>query len=580
MLSYVALIFPKGDARRASLLAGKILSRTPYLSVSRGAGTFLLLTADPPRRLRAARGGEVQVVGEVYARGSLNPPDLPRDAECTPGRLLREIWGRYVAFGGPPNTDEQFVLRDPSGALEAYILQRTGILVVASHAPGWLVRLVDPAAGIDFTMLANALAHPLLAVHRSLLHRVTRLPAGGALAWNGSVGRISQPWCPALQAHCEPQRNGSHLRDAVLLSCAAVRARHSRLIVELSGGLDSAIVLGALVQSGGAAGITCVNFATRARAGDERPYARAAAAMCGVELVEVAAHERSVDYSFIAGLDQGPSPSLYGFDPILERTVSDLVCTSGSTACLTGQGGDAVFYQYPSLLPALDLLQADGVAALGSSQVVEIARRANTTVWDVWWRMLRHCVGCSAWGASSFERSMLGPAAVERLLPSLHVHPWLARAAELPPGKQEQLAALANCQLFNDPTLRSRVTQLCHPLLAQPVMAAALGVPTYRLASGLLDRALARQVFADLVPSAILERQGKGETSDYHYRALARNLPFLRDWLINGRLAAHRLLDRDALLAALDPDVLLHSARPGIALTYASIEAWARAWGL
>jgi len=117
-----------------------------------------------------------------------------------------------------------------------------------------------------------------------------------------------------------------------------------------------------------------------------------------------------------------------------------------------------------------------------------------------------------------------------------------------------------------------------HPLMAQPVLEAALAIPTWELARGGRDRGLERALFADRVPPEILNRQSKAEMSSFYARTVAANLPFLRGYLLDGCLCDAEVLDRVALERALREDALIQAPDSTAVLSAAAIEAWIRHW--
>jgi asparagine synthase (glutamine-hydrolysing) len=583
--SFVAILSKRSceESRARKELVERLLKRRwPELRSKYESGPLALWTK-PNFKPRILMGGRLVVVGELLAKDEVfeaNPSSgaAPTSAAATAAWLMGNCWGRYVAFVHDQSFPAAAIVRDPSGAVEALVAEGNGLAVVTPHLPRWLAHAVNGSISPDFAALATAVIHPLVATHQSLLHHVTLVPAGGVCLWNGRLSRPRVLWTPPRPEPVGTEAGAEMLRDAVLRSCKVLRQRHERITVELSGGLDSSIVLGALASLGTAQQISCVNFATGEAAGDERALARAAAAMWKVDLKELQADHRALDYSFLAAAPVGAVPRLYGLDNILEAGMTKAMCESGSTVSVTGQGGDAVFYQFPSLLSLVDLSEDQGPRAAFSPAVLQAARRTNSTIWRAWREMLRHACGFGR-GQAPFDLRLLGTAAKQRLELEPICSPWIV-PGRLPPGKEEQLEAIANGQIFNQWVPRRAAAEVRHPLLTQPVIEACMAIPTYELAYGSFDRALARHAFSDLIPRQIAKRRGKGETSSYHYRGLAENLPFLRERLIEGRLAAHGLLDREALEESLQDDVLLQSDAAAMALPYASLEAWAREWGL
>lgn len=576
--SFIALLDRSGDTARPVPAEAAIRVHAPGLvCVARVRGLSLFARSGTP--VSQCRDGNLIMLGHLYDRTGAAAPE--RWATGGPGDfpdLLERWWGRYLAFRRDPSSRQWDVLRDPSGALSALLVEGA-VGLVADELPGWLLGALDIAPRPDRRLVANALAVPTLTAHRSLLIGVTLLPAGAAARWDGRWSRPQLLW-RALARTPAAGANPDDIRDAVLTVGRALANPRRTMVVELSGGLDSAIVLAALATAGTASSLVAVNIATPQPSGDERGPARDAAARWGVELVEVAPGEGDLDYSVALA---GPQPGLrnaYGLDCVLERSVNGICEAFDADMILTGQGGDAVLFQFPTERVAYDLFADRGLASLFSRAAIDVARRTRVSIWRLASRML-----ASRWRGAAPDRmpatsTFLTRACRSMLDPSLGDHPWIGAAMSLPPGKRIQAFALANCQWFNGPAARRQRAQLVHPLLAQPVVEACLAMPTYALSYGTQDRALARALFADMLPASIARRRFKGETSAYYRRAIVHNLPYLRELLLDGCLVSAGLLDNGALEAALDENALIWRHDVGAIVSLASIESWSRHWGL
>jgi asparagine synthase (glutamine-hydrolysing) len=577
--TFIALLEGCAGAGPLSEVRRAIASRAPDLQ-PRFDGTGLSLHARAGDQVAASEDGSLVVVGPIYDKaGARSRLDGPEAAPPTFDALLADHWGRYVAFRRRPGTSGWDVLRDPGGGLAAWLVAGSAGLV-ADELPLWLLDSLHMSVRPDRRLLANALAMPTMTAHRSLLTNATLLAAGTAASWNGERWSSSRLLWPALGRAPAPDADAAAIRKALFTVVRAIAAEGNGAVIELSGGLDSAIVLGALSACRPQFPVVAVNLATRQDSGDERGPARDAAARAGVELIEIAAREEELDYRL--ALD-GPQPAqriAYGLDSILERSVAGAAGAFMADAILTGQGGDAVFFQFPSDKVAIDHMRATGLASLFSRTALDVARRARISLLRLQWNML-----ADRWRRVRPDRmppgmSFLTLEARAAFAPELGDHPWLAAASGLPPGKRLQVFALANCQWFNSPTARARQATLIHPLLAQPVVEACLAMPVYRLSHGTQDRALARTLFADLIPSSVSRRRAKGEASAYYRRSIVHNLPFLRRHLLDGCLVAAGLLDADALDAALAEDAMLWRQDARGIVSLASIESWARHWGV
>lgn len=514
--------------------------------------------------------GEGRRVGQSFA--------IPGARSRSVESLFERIWGSYVAIVRDESTGNVSIARDPSGGLPAHLVDAGGVAVLCDDLPPWLVKAIDRSLKPDPERLATALALPTILAHSSLLSHVTMIPAGAALDWQARVLGCEIKWNAPRARRTDPQPDA--IRSAVLMAARSWARELGPVLLELSGGLDSSILLGALRQGESRMAVSAINLATCQAGGDERGPARDACARWGVPLAEFIARAEEMDFARALSGPMPVQPLLYGFDPLLEGFVAGTARAFGVGAIMTGQGGDAAFFQFPSHRVAIDYFRDVGPAALFSAVALDAARRTGKSLWRVQWCMLKDRLAGTPADRMPPDLDILGPLAREAFAPELADHPWVAAATDLPPGKQAQIFALANSQMFNGPTRRCRIAPMIHPLMAQPVMEACLARPTYELSHGTQDRALARKLFADLLPASVARRRLKGEASTHYRRAMLANLPFLRSHLLDGCLVANRLLDPDILAATLDENVLMSSAPDHAPASLCAFESWARHWGL
>lgn len=535
-----------------------------------------LLIASSQERVSGADG--IILIGDVFGRrggrdGSPPPPGAPADRAAW---LARNRWGRYAAVF--PDGAALSLMRDPMGMMPLHALEIDGVLVAAPDVPPWLRTMA--ALRVDRAALAHALAHPPMLTWAPVLAGVQTLTPGvlhsrGQGGWTKTV-----IWDPArfvANAGEDAETLRRRLVDRIDMCVAAWAARYPAPHLELSGGLDSAIVLASLARAGLTPSAT--NFTTGYEGGDERRFARPLAERYGVRLQAHDARAAAIDYARLAGDVPGAAPQLHGLDPIHEQVIADHARAAGASAILTGQGGDAVFFQMPSLGIAADLAAKNGFAAFRDPLVLDLAARTARSAWRVLGVMLRERLIGTPVRRDTFDRRLLGDAVLDVLEAERLQHPWLGGLGALPPGKRVQLEAIANCQLFFTPVRRGIDRPLIHPLLSQPIVELCLSIPTWQLAPDIRDRGLARGAFRARLPEALLARRRKGEASTYYNRAIAENLPFLRDFLLGGRLAEMGFLDKARLEAALDANRMMHLDETRPVPLYVSFEAWLRRQG-
>jgi asparagine synthase (glutamine-hydrolysing) len=528
------------------------------------------------------------LVGAAFDRDTLNEqgasradPDIVADFEDPV--LVGRIWGSFLAIRRRAGALVTTILRDPGGGLPAFLAEANGLLIVSPALPEWLRRAagIDPV--VDIEMFSAALANPLVPTHRSLLRGIQQLPAGCAVdCEDAALGAVRPVW-PAADLLREPSAEDRHaperLRATVAGCVRSLAALHPRVTLELSGGLDSAIVLGALASAISPVEITCVNFAVAHAGGDERPEARAVADRWQVRLIEVTAKASELRFADLFTGEQAVEPILYGLDPILERASIGVARAFDASAIFTGQGGDAVFGNVPTALVAIDHTRAVGWRAHFSKTAYDAARRSHRSIWYVEWLMLRDRLWNRRAPPPPMPGMQLGAAARAGAAATLR-HPWLDEDFLMAPARRMQFEAISNCQHFNAPTWRSGVAALVHPLLSQPIVETCLGIPSWRLASGAGDRALAREAFADWLPDIVRNRREKGDATAYYRRAVAENLSWLREFLLEGVLVKSGFLDGPGIDTALREENLIWSDTSRLIVVYASFEAWARYWGL
>jgi asparagine synthase (glutamine-hydrolysing) len=156
-------------------------------------------------------------------------------------------------------------------------------------------------------------------------------------------------------------------------------------------------------------------------------------------------------------------------------------------------------------------------------------------------------------------------------------HPWLDDLRGVPPAKATQIIGLVNGQAFQGPAVRSRSGPCVNPLLSQPVIEAGLAWSCVDLTWGGRDRFAARAAYADAIPPSIFDRRSKGELGAFYGEAVARNLGFLRDYLLEGQLAQAGLLPR-GLAEEMTREALAWRGGFSKLLTLALTEAWLRHW--
>ncbi|MBV8034510.1 asparagine synthase-related protein [Roseateles sp.] len=528
------------------------------------------------------------VLGRLFRRRALAPGDQAEltltEAEAqhiaqSEGRaLIDRFWGRYVAFL-PASTGEGRVLRDPTGALPCFRMEVQGAAIVLSRLEDLLSLLNIPSPPVNWDAAAAHLLFGRLDGRETTLEGVTQMISGELTSMNGHGSGPLRLWSAADFAR-RPLMDSSDaarvLRETAVDCVQGWASSYDPFVLRLSGGVDSAILLGCLGLRRTPSKFACLNYHALGTDSDERPYARLAARRAGATLIE-----RSLDDQFrleeVLNVTRTPLPANYLGGMGTARTDADVAAAHRASAIFTGAGGDQLFFEFRRTWPAADYLKLHGFGLGLLEASLDSARLGKVSFWKAFRLAVTDQAfrGGPANGADRFSTLMRSQAreAAARTAERFS-HPSRLDASDLPIGKFHQLGMLISPFEYYNHYLCGASPELVHPLMSQPLLELCLAIPTYVLTQGGRGRALARMAFADYLPVEISTRRSKGGMDMYATAILQRNLPFARELLLDGLLARQGLLDRPRVEAAL-------TDRPSSAATYISeihaciaTEAW------
>ncbi len=488
---------------------------------------------------------------------------------CALGRLRSLVasrWGSYLAFSW--DAKARIAMVDPSGAGQSHFVRDPHLTLIGNRLSPDLMRNCGFRISADHAALAGCLLDPGTMVAAPLLAGVTTMVPGSAY-YLGSDRAPDVLWSPAA-IETDSERRPATLRTAVDSAVSIMTCRQQSLL-ELSGGLDSSILAGTMRD----VGVPAKAVAVQLIGGDvcEGRYAAATSAFSRIPL-QIATTENYPDYASFMEAPQVAHPFMYGVDDAFADAVRSAI-DEHSHCVVTGQGGDAVFYQPATPLTTIDRFRDRGWRS-GWNALLDDARRTRSSIWHhlgpVFADRFQHAKPPQDELAGGLLTSQ---ARNERLR---FVHPWCDAARDLSPGRQLQILMLANSQIFHSPRAVDVGRPMLHPLLSQPVVESALAFPSWKLAQGPNDRGLARLVFADRLHPDIVERRSKGEAAAFYSRTALANLPYLRERLLDGALVRAGIADRDVMARALTPEYLFYSLDYRALILHAACEAWLEAW--
>jgi asparagine synthase (glutamine-hydrolysing) len=449
------------------------------------------------------------------------------------------------------------------------------------------VRLKSFVFSINWRYLASFVPHPFLQLRETGLNEVTEVQPGERLQFGATGIERELLWNPVEVASRglieDPVVAASAVRETVRRCVHAWASQHRSIIHNLSGGLDSSIVLSCLTDAPGSPALGALHFFAPQSGEDERRFARLAAGHLRVELVERALDPATVDLRRMLDVRAGPRPWFYMYD--LEQTPLelDVAASRGATALFSGTGGDGLFMQPRAQLAVTDYLYRRGVGTGMMSVALNAARVTKTSVWPILRQGLRAHFQRSA--PSRYVAADVVPALVPAavLESARHddslIHPWLAAAEDLPPGLRWHILSFSVPPAFYDCFDRTREVERTLVLLSQPLIELCLRIPVYVWIADGRDRSIARRAFAPDLPATIIRRTAKGMINRHGRNIVDANEALLRELLLDGLLVQNGLLDRGRLAAFFARSRSPHTAEHTEVLhQHLCTEAWLRKW--
>lgn len=521
--------------------------------------------------------GSGVILGHLFERDGFTPVETGGTAGLNqpPPEFVTRYWGGYLALRTRHAAAE--ALRDPSGSVPCYHLAIDDLHLLAA-SPALLAELGLMTIEIEWTVVRQALVYRDLRPARTALCGIDEILPGVAARVLPPGLTTECAWSP--WPFTDKEREVAAMDAAVTAvrsvasgSVSAWGGRFRRPLVEISGGLDSAIVAAALSSANrNASGVT---FCALAGDTDETPYARAIAERLGIELVAVSPETAAVELRCSASGDLA-RPNARSFAQALDWPERRLAETIGADAYFSGGGGDNVFSYLSSLSPVIDRLRRQGLGSGVLETVMDMAILGGTSPWAVALRTVRRTARRRApddWPANA---RFLTPDAIDSLAVP-EGHPWLPVPDGVLPGKRAQVMSLIRVQNHLDGHGRQAHAPIIFPLLSQPLMETCLAIPSWLWCAGGRNRAVARAAFSDVLPASAIARQSKGAFDSLCVQVLAAHRSALREMLLEGALAQQGLVDRTATERALDAPVP-DGADVLRLLMLGDVEAWVSGW--
>jgi asparagine synthase (glutamine-hydrolysing) len=598
---YIALIWNPADAEKSASAHSLIERlRTAGTSWQRaldvpGVAVFQAGLNEGSSEARLLDGNAGVVLGRIFARDMASPAMRPRfDAAETAAivatggtRLFQHYWGRYAAIVRNASTGEACVLRDPLGQMPCMLTSYRGVSVLFSDLEDCL-SLWEFRFTVNWSYVTGLLANSGMMTRATALNEVSEITLGERVRFSGDTVQRSLEWHPFDIARTDQivdVEEAARVLQATTRSCIHAWAScYSGLIHNLSGGLDSSIVLACLKDAPTHPAVTCLNYYGTGPSEDERQFARMVAQHLGAELIESRLDPADVRLERITAVRRSARPWYYMYELEHGELERHLAAEKGADGLFSGSGGDGIFYQARAELAVADYFFDHGWGSGLLQTAVEAAQMSRKSIWPLLANAVKARLLPKPFNPrvqrERPERTLVSKDLLRDAARNAEFeHPWFTRKATrgVPPGILWHVSTVSVPPAYYTSFGPERFPERTMPLLSQPLVEVCLRMPSYLLIRSGRDRAIARKAFAADLPEGTVKRTAKGRVDQYVRNIVDANRKFLRELLLDGVLVRRGLLDRETLELYLTKERSpADSQYSAILHEHLCIEAWLR----
>jgi asparagine synthase (glutamine-hydrolysing) len=592
----------------ATLVKARALAMEPTWSIVFNQAGLLVLSTDtgtPAPHVRRFSCGVVLgtlfrtcesqhdvLVAPVF---DFQPIEAARIAATSGRSLIDSYWGSYVLFLQQPLGRGTSVFRGPMSALPCFWTVYNNVTVVFSS--------------IDDCLKLNLRSYPInwdviraQAVGGDYLSRETAIVGISAVVSGECLsvihGRIthSMYWNPSALRPGDVvagiDKAAQLLRERTQLCVNAWMSGHKTVILLLSGGLDSSVLLTCMSRPPRKTEIISFNIWSRGP-GDERRFARSMTEKIGTELIEF---ERTpqIDLSRFTDCAHTATPVVNFAAWDAGCSLMNLAHKRKATTIFTGVTGDDIFGHAPSTEVLAGCLDSFGALRQFLPAATDYAELKRISLWraigqtvqyKMWLRRVPH------WSLYLYKRllgfdnanSLASDEATQVYEQTLarFIHPWLLDIGGMPVGRGMLVSELVNVTSSwpNSPFSSEANAMFTNPLASQPLVEAFFRIPAPFHFTGAKSGAAIRKAFGTEFSELVLKRgTGKGTPNLLLREVVAGNRDFLRELFLDGLLVRRRILDKIKLEAALSGAVSRSQIGVGEIISQLYIECWLRSW--
>lgn len=323
----------------------------------------------------------------------------------------------------------------------------------------------------------------------------------------------------------------------------------------------------------------CVNNYYTGSGGDERTYARLAASHAGAPLVERNLSIKNARFDLINEITPSVIIDNYTYALFFAAEDHDLAVNNNMASLFSGLAGDVAFFGFCEELVAVDTLRKYGIGPKFWKTCYNISKLRKSTVYET----AAKSIGMAFKKPFELEES---PACPRPFLANLasEIQPEISPLGDdslllgLPHSKQLYIKHLYVDTIYYPPVRLPAFPKSVAPYFTQPVIEAGLAIPTYFLSNYGQNRGLIRDVFADLLPQEIRQRQAKGTTISFQRAIVRNNALLIQKYICEGLLSAADLINIEVMSDMLRNVDQQRMENISAIWDIFNLEIWAQAW--
>ncbi len=444
--------------------------------------------------------------------------------------MISKYWGHYVAVLRYPENASTMVLRGPVNSLACFRAGYRTINIFFSYVDDCAALKVFPLSINWDAITAQVMGGDHL-TNETSIQEIESLECGESIECKPDGRSKRVYWDP--RSFLEEKSPVSFIeatktiRRATDYCISAVSSCHDAILLKLSGGLDSSIVLSALSRAPHQPSVTAVTYYSRG-SGDERRFARSMAGRVACRLVE-RSRNRQLDLRRFLDCNRTVRPVLQFSAPDVEARDIALARELRASGIFDGELGDNIFGSRPGPGVLVEYFRQAGVGRRFLGAAVNYSMLTKQSLWRSLALARREALSIEKHPDFSASREMLRVYGAERArsvtlasaeaeerykgIADRFLHPWFRQSRRIAPSSHAILIGLitVTSTTYHSPFSDPRDPPRVHPLLSQPLVEIALRMPAHLHCEFAQDRAVARAAFADVLPPEILQRGlGKG----------------------------------------------------------------------